>query len=106
MVERTLPIVVSETTSTTNGDAKADRVSTSVVRAIADRKNVDPVDLPPLYPEIDLDALDSLFHPSGTGVVSGAPRVTFEAFGCEIVVEGPGRVTVQPAAVAEPRLVE
>ena len=107
MAESVVPIVVSETISTMNDGAATERVSTRVVTELANRKNVDPVDLPPLYPEVDLDALDSLFHPSDTGAVSAIDRVTFEVLGCEVVVEGPSRITVQSTATeTEPRLVK
>lgn len=90
-----------------NNETEPERVSTTVVTEIAARRNTDPVDLPPLYPEVDLDALDSLFHAADAGAVSAVDRVTFEVFGCEVVVEGPGRVTVQSAAAdAQPPLVE
>lgn len=107
MAEPPVPIGVSETIPTTNGGAEAQRVSTTVITEIAARKNVDPVDLPPLYPAVDLDALDSLFHAADDGEASGVARVTFEVFDCEVVVEGPGHVTVQSATTeAEPGLVE
>lgn len=96
MVEPAVLSTVSETIPTTDDAADAERVSTTVIGAIADRKNVDPIDLPPLYPEVDLDALDSLFHRSGAGEVSMVGQVTFEALGCEVVIEGPQQVTARP----------
>ncbi|MFB6185098.1 MAG: HalOD1 output domain-containing protein [Haloarculaceae archaeon] len=37
--------------------------STRVVQAVAEAKEVDPTDLPPLYDVVSPDALDALFDP-------------------------------------------
>ncbi|WP_435552086.1 HalOD1 output domain-containing protein [Natrinema sp. CGMCC1.2065] len=51
----------------TGGDAVHETVSSAVVNVIATHRNVDPVDLPPLYEWIDPDAIDALFEPTRTG---------------------------------------
>ncbi|WP_226043118.1 HalOD1 output domain-containing protein [Natrinema sp. DC36] len=40
-----------------------DPVSQTVIAAVAEAANRDPIELDPLYEYIDLDALNSLFHP-------------------------------------------
>ena len=42
-----------------------DTVSMAVVDAVATRRSVDPLELPPLYEWIDPESIDSLFDPSG-----------------------------------------
>lgn len=49
------------------GGTVHETVSIAVVHAIATHRNVDPVDLPPLYEWIDPDAIDALFEPTRTG---------------------------------------
>lgn len=66
--------------------APADRrnpISTHVIEAVADRTRTDPVAVePPLYEELDPDALDGLFE------AGAAFRVQFTYAGHEIEVEG------------------
>jgi len=88
---------VSETTPASNDPAAAEQISTKVVTAIADLKNVEPTELPPLYHAFDPDALDRLFHskPSGAPTMSG--KVSFTLAGCDVVVDSAQQVTVTPA---------
>ncbi|MFC6718897.1 HalOD1 output domain-containing protein [Natrialbaceae archaeon GCM10025810] len=67
----------------------------AVVSAVAEAEEVDPVDLPPLYNAIDLEALNTLFT-SESGTVS---RVEFEYAGYSVVVRGEGSVEVCSANV-------
>jgi len=65
----------------------SETLSESVVYAVAEAKDVDPVDLTErLYDCIDPDALDSLFPPQQT-----AGTVAFPMAGCRVEIEG-GRV--------------
>lgn len=70
-----------------------------VVSAIADHKNVDPVNLPPLYETFDPDALDRLFSPS-SGATTLSGEVSFSIAGCDVVVDSGGDVEVTSAAAA------
>lgn len=66
--------------------------STKVVRAVANETNTDPVELPPLYYEIDPDALDRLFDPSTAA--ASVERLTFTMAGCDVAIDDAGQVTV------------
>lgn len=58
----------------------------AVVEAVAERKNVDPVEVGPLEYEIDPDALDRLVASMDAGTV------TFEFEGIEVAVDADGGV--------------
>ncbi|RQG92250.1 HalOD1 output domain-containing protein [Natrarchaeobius chitinivorans] len=62
-----------------------DRVSLAIVDAVAERRDVDPVDLPPLYEWIEPDALNGLFDPATRGGCNC--RLEFTYAGCTVVVE-------------------
>lgn len=68
-------------------------VSTTVITAIADTKDVDPTELPPLYYAIDPDALDQVFQ---SHVQSGPVQVQFTFAGCDVTVTSDSQVTVTP----------
>lgn len=63
------------------------RPSGQVIEAVAERENVDPTDLPPLYDVLDPDALDRWCQ-STTGALS------FEWVGYRIFVDVDERVLV------------
>ncbi|ELZ29820.1 hypothetical protein C474_12326 [Halogeometricum pallidum JCM 14848] len=60
-----------------------------LVREIARALDRDPLDLPPLAREVDLEALSSL-------VRDGRTAVSFEYEGCEVEIEPSGDVSVAP----------
>jgi len=65
--------------------------SETVVEAVAEFKDVDPVDLSPaLYDAVDPDALDALF--GADGFADG--RVEFVYAGCEVEIDSAGQVVV------------
>jgi hypothetical protein len=68
----------------------------AVVDAVADARDCDPMDLPPLNDAVDPDALDDLF----ADMVSGKPRyggyLVFEYCDCTVTVSGMGTVVVVP----------
>lgn len=72
------------------------QASTKVITAVADAKNVDPIDLPPLYSAIDPDALDQLFQSEFPNTASGTTKVQFTFAGCDVVVDSENQVTVTP----------
>lgn len=45
-------------------------VSEAVVKAVAEADDVDPTELPPLYEQVDPDALEKLFQNPSNGVVT------------------------------------
>lgn len=74
-------------------DQSVDTPSVAVVAAVATMTHTDPLDLDPLFREIDTDALDDLFtttdhRPWG--------RVIFQFNGFEIMVSSRGVVEVNP----------
>lgn len=86
-------------------DAVHETVSIAVVHAIAAHRNVDPVDLPPLYEWIDPDAIDALFEPTR----AGGPRrghLEFEYDGQAVAVDCTDGVAItidgSPAAASVP----
>lgn len=74
---------------------KSENVSRAVVEAIADAKDVSPLDVnPPLYNTIDPDALEQ-FVASVDGRTAAAVEVRFTYAGYEVTVTGDGRVAVE-----------
>ena len=63
------------------------------MEAVARARDVDEIDLPPLYEAVDPDALDRFVTPEGDGA---DVRVRFSYAGRDIVVS-PGTVEVRPA---------
>ena len=66
----------------------------TVVSAVAEVTDSDPVDLPPLYDAVDPEALNDLFTARADPTVD---QVTFRYAGYSIVVRGSGEVQVRPA---------
>lgn len=74
-----------------------EKMSEVVVRAVLSVSDADPGELEPLYPTIDLEALDALV---GCSTDSDPVSVTFEYDQYFVTVYGDERVTVQSAADA------
>ncbi len=74
-------------------------VSTTVVHALADAKDVDPLELDPLYEALDPDALDALFAPTDGSGSARHGKVQFVTNGYEVEVTSTGRVHLTPQAV-------
>lgn len=70
--------------------------SETVIDAVAEAKDVDPLDLEPLYSTIDPDALDGLFRPTA-GSTDSTMELRFSMAGCQVVIHGDGEVVVTPA---------
>ena len=66
----------------------------TVVSAVAEVEDSDPVDLPPLYNTINPEALNDLFT---SGSETSVDQVTFQYAGYAILVRGSGEVQVRPA---------
>ncbi|MDS0282818.1 HalOD1 output domain-containing protein [Haloarcula onubensis] len=76
------------------GTDTACTVSDRVIRAVADREGVSPLDIStPLFDAIDPDALDRLYGNHGDGVTT-----VFEYSGYRVTVHGGGRVELGPIA--------
>lgn len=72
----------------------ATTVSDEVVSAVATEKEVDPMELTPLYEVVDPDALDALYRSNGFGRAGPPARVEFTYCGCDVVIDGAESVTV------------
>lgn len=70
-------------------------LSDTIITAVADAKDVDPLDLEPLHYSVDPDALDTLFEPA-VGRAPTSLELAFSHDGCEVVVQADGEVTVTP----------
>lgn len=62
------------------------KVSETIVSAVAELTGSDPVSLEPLYNVVDPDALGMLFNTSGFYPDQSLPRVEFTYCDCDIVV--------------------
>lgn len=80
------------TTTVDSGQTSTNSLTVTVVEQIANRENVDPLELPPLHDAIDPEALDALFDKPDSAV----DGIAFHYHGYEVVVEGPERVRVTP----------
>lgn len=63
--------------------------SEAVVRAIAQAKGIDPLEMPTLYEILDPDALDELFKGHTLRYIQ------FSYDGYDVIVESNGRITIQ-----------
>ncbi|MBX0324233.1 hypothetical protein EGH21_14435 [Halomicroarcula sp. F13] len=81
------------TPSSTANDA--DALVVAITEAIAAKRGVDPIDLPPLNDYVDVDALASLF-PAGTDSRATHGHVRFETANYEVSVYHDGTFDVRP----------
>lgn len=75
-------------------------LSFEVIRAVAEREGVDPIDIEPpeyepLYDVLNPEALDALFAPRESGAPRGTGRIEFTYCGYDIVVDGDGTVELR-----------
>ena len=69
--------------------------SETVIHAVAEAADVDPLELDPLHSTIDPDALDALFAPKYNGQPrDGDLQLTFSMAGYKVIVWSYGRVSV------------
>lgn len=84
------------TIKTTNDE----RLSDTVIDAVAAATDTDPLELPRLSHVIDLDALDRLYR-HDDGDRRSRTRVEFAVAGCDVQVTTDGRVVVIPSEADE-----
>lgn len=77
-----------------NPQSKTGAVSERVVHAVARARDVDPLELDPLYDTVDPDALDKLFGTSTASDSTVHGRIVFGVAGCEVTVYSDGSVDV------------
>lgn len=87
-----------------------DAVSQRVVDAVAAARDVDPLDVQPLYDVIDPDALEQLFTATHSSGRTDPARVVFTLDGCEVTVHSDGTIDVsapndRPAATPADRAI-
>lgn len=68
-------------------------LSVTVVTAVSEALDAEPMEVDPLYRSIDPDALDALFE-STIGEDGSSARVSFTHDGCSVTVRGDGEVLV------------
>lgn len=68
----------------------------AVVDAVADVRDCDPIELPPLNDAVDPEALDELFADTVGGKPRHGGRLTFRYCDCDVTVTGAGTVVVEP----------
>jgi hypothetical protein len=69
--------------------------SEAVVRAVAEVRGCDPVELPPLNGALDPDALDDLFEDTVGGRPRRGGRLAFEYADCRVNVLGGEKIRVE-----------
>jgi hypothetical protein len=80
-------------------------LTTTVVRAVADAKGIDPLDLEEcLHDVIDPEALERLFMPIDNGTRRGV--VVFRLAGCRVEVDGTDRVVAERVDEARASMVD
>ncbi|MDS0475457.1 HalOD1 output domain-containing protein [Natrinema sp. 1APR25-10V2] len=62
--------------------------SQAIVMGLAERNDVSPLEMQPLYEAVNPEALDTLFQNGRSG------RVTFEYAGYEVAVHGNGHIDI------------
>ncbi|WP_049926454.1 HalOD1 output domain-containing protein [Halopiger goleimassiliensis] len=86
--------------SITDSTTDPDGISMAVVDAVAARRSVDPVELPPLYEWIDPEAIDALF---GSSTTEEGRRLEFVYDGHGITIDDTStlRILVDGTPVSE-----
>lgn len=82
-------------------DDDAQKVSTAVIRAIADTSAIAPTELPPIYEAIDPDALERLFQRQMNGVPRRGGTVEFDYAGYSVRISFDRTLDVTVSSVAD-----
>ena len=79
-----------------NGTFESPSISTVVLRKVAEREKVDPVDLDQQLDDVvDAEALDQLFIPKATGIPRDGGKVEFTYCGYHVTIEAAERVMIE-----------
>lgn len=73
-------------------------VAESIVVAVADVLDADPLELDPLYESVDPDALNDLLDHAADRSSAADVEVTFTMERCNVAVDADRRITVTPPA--------
>lgn len=79
-----------------------EELPTTIANAVADVRGVDPIDLPPLYDEVDLDAIGRLFG-GPEGERDTDLSVVVEVAGCEVTISEGRTVYARRLTAADER---
>lgn len=79
------------------GVRAADRLGPRLVRAVAEARDVDPMDLRPVYESVDVEALATLFQ--SDAAEGREDYASFTVAGCDVTVYASGRIDVEPLDV-------
>lgn len=71
-------------------------VTESVVTAVADAEDTNPVELPPLYHTIDTDALDAMFAPQRGFRADSTRELSFHYSNSVVTIDGDQSIDVAP----------
>lgn len=82
-------------------DWESTKPLTAIVETVATARETDPVDLPPLYGRIDVEAVDALFAQARDERTVGPHRLTFPYAGCDVTIDSVGEVLVDPRAAGD-----
>lgn len=69
--------------------------STALIEVIAAATDRDPLDMPPLYEHVDVDALDAILTARWNGT-NGTVNVSFAYDGVEILLDSDGNIELRP----------
>lgn len=92
MTAATTTTTTTTTTGSTTNATCSERITETVIDAVAAESGVDPLELEPLYHVVDPDALNDLFR--STAGDSSSVELRFTMAGCQVVVRGDGDAVV------------
>lgn len=79
--------------------APGESVPDALITAVASFKQVDALELPPLYETVDPDAVETLIESQGDGTTrSSGVTVFFNYGGCEVRLTSNGFITLAPTS--------
>lgn len=81
---------------------ESESLPVAVTKSIADHKGVDPLDLDPLYDEIDPDVLERLFSWSVDGNKPSIGELVFTYHDVEVRVTGEGDIDITDSGGRSP----
>ena len=90
------PSFSPENESAVRRDATDATPTEAVVDAVADARDCEPIELPPLNDAVDPDALDDLFADTPSGRPRYDGHLTFRYCDCTVTVSAVGIVVVDP----------
>lgn len=71
-------------------------ISRRVIKAVADERGMDPLELEPLYRVLDPDCLNRIFEGDPSLAGRDALRIEFTFGGCRVAVSGDESITASP----------